>query len=573
MKKIILLCLSFLSIALAFSQKATVTWGDDFKMHKSGSDLAVVYADNTGVYLKESHATMSGYFVITATYRESATLIKLDKSFTEIYSNDFNKELKGKEFEQFFVLQDQLYILASNYEKKTKTLTLYGATVDKATGDLSGDWQEITNWQKEDKNDLIDFKVNCSADSSKMVLVSSVEGKDNNTYEVRQFDKNFKQTDKPVVITNEFDPKTFQLEDVLYTSGGNIVLVGRVYEYEDGKKKKDKFLDFKNYNVRIYDNQGKQIKEINTDINAKWLVSTKVVQEKDKDLVLAAFYSDEKKGKFINGLLVQRINPVTGDVVSTSQKAINTSLISTIEADSSADDDNKNSDKEKKKLQDIQDANEGFSKDMRFRKIFYTPDNGIVILAEKYYVYTYTVTDYEPGSFGGMGTMYTRTYTVFESGDLMMSKVDAAGNIAWLNILPKDQTETIESGGYYNGGFNIGSYYFSNSGMPFYSGFGAIQTDNSINLIFNDNQKNANVLQLGQKLKTVSNFRNSACYMVTLDELTGKYKRQSLFNNEDVPTAMPRLGSVVDKSMYIIGRQDRILAKTRVAVGIISLKD
>ena len=100
---------------------------------------------------------------------------------------------------------------------------------------------------------------------------------------------------KPVDITNEFDPKTFQLEDVLYTINKKIILVGRVYEYEEGKKKKNKFLDFANYNIRLYDEKGKQQAEVNTNINGKWLISTKLVQKADKDLVLGCILQQCKE--------------------------------------------------------------------------------------------------------------------------------------------------------------------------------------------------------------------------------------------------------------------------------------
>jgi hypothetical protein len=574
MRKITFLLLLFFVTVNVFSQQANVTWGNEFKLHKGSTDLAVVYSDNSGVYLKETHAVTKMFSLPS----ESATLVKLDNSLTEIYRNDFNKELKGKDFEQFFILQNKFFIIASSYNKKEKTLMLLGAEVDKSSGELSGDWQEITSWQKEEKGDNIDFKISCNADSTKMVVVSSVEGKDKNSYEVRQFDTKLKSTDKPIVISNEFDPKTFQLEDVLYTTNENVVLVGRIYEYEEGKKKKAKFLDFKNYNVRIYDNTGKMIKEVNTDIAGKWLVSTKVVQEKDKDLVLAAFYSNEKKGAEINGLLVQRIDPATGNVLSTNQKDINTSLITTLDdGDSDDDSDDKDSDskkekKEREKLSKIQDDAEGFSRYMQFRNIFYTPDNGLVILAEKYHSYTYTESYYEGGFNGMPGNWVTRTYTVYECGDLMMSKIDATGNISWLQVLPKDQKEVIENGYSNTGGFSVGSYYFANFNLPFYAGFGALAGNNTVNIIFNDNKKNENVLQLGQKVKSANYFRKTGCYQVTLDILTGKYKRTSLFDNTDQPTAMPRLGSVIGKNMFIVGKEDRIFGKTKIAVAEISVK-
>src|SRR6478672_4675769 len=143
---------SLLAIALcmnSFAQRANVTWGDDFKMKKGSTELSVVQADKDGVYLKEGHAALKSYFVIAATTRESATLVKLDKSFEEIYRNDFNKELKGKEFEDFYFIQNKLYLLATDYDKKAKRLSLLASEISKSDGALTGEWIEIDGWSKE----------------------------------------------------------------------------------------------------------------------------------------------------------------------------------------------------------------------------------------------------------------------------------------------------------------------------------------------------------------------------------------------------------------------------------------
>ncbi len=582
MKKSIILSALLFITAFAFAQSANVTWGDEFKLKKGSTDLSVIHADNSGVYVKEEHQALKGYFVIAVTHRESATLIKLDKALAEVYRNDFNKELKGKEYEEFFFLKDKLFILATDYSRKDKTLTLFAAEVNKTDGELAGEWKEVTSWQKDEKGDDIEFKASYNTDSTKMVLVSSVEGKEKNTYEVRQFDKNMTAAGKPVVITNEFEKRKFQLEDVLYTASGNVVMVARIYDYQEGKKKKAKFLEFENYNVRIYNSQGTQIKEINTEISAKWLVSTKLVQVPDKDLVLAAFYSDSKKGKEINGMLIQRIDPQTGEVISTSLKDINTTMITTLEDDNDddGDDETRKERKAREKLEKIQSEDEGFSKYMRFRGFIFTPDNGVVVLAEKYHHYEYTTTSMQNNSpgFGGGFTTKTTTYQVYECGDLMMSKVDIKGNINWLHVLPKQQREVIQSGSSSSQGpglsFSIGTNFFDNSfNFPFYAGFGALAGNNSISIIFNDHKKNENVLQLGQKVKRISYFRKSECFGITLDPISGKYTRHSLFSNSDVPTAMPRLGSNLGKDMYIVGKEDRMLGKTKIAVAKISIKN
>jgi hypothetical protein len=574
MKKWTLFLASLCVSICCISQKPKIKWGDEFKLRKGSTDLEVVYADKSGVYLQEGHLALKSYFVIGATSRSSATLVKLDKNLSEQFRNDFNRELKGKEFEQFFMLQDKMFIVASDFVKREKTLNVYAAEVNKKSGELMNDWQLVTSFQKDEKKDDINFKLTLNADSTKMIVVSSLEGKVKNMYQVQEFDKSLKAAGKPVVITNEFDPKTFQLEDVLYTINKKIVLVGRIYEFQEGKKKKEKFLDFANYNIRIYDEKGSQQKEINTNINGKWLTSTKVVQEKDKDLVLAAFFNNQRKGKTIDGMLIQRINAVSGEVISTSEKAINNSLLSG-EADESGsedggdnDDESRHERKERERLDKIRDEGDAFSKYMQFRNVFYTSDNGLLILAEKYHHYTYTSQSYSPGTNGSQGRYTSTTYSVDECGELLMCKIDAAGNIGWLQVLPKAQREVAVIG--YDRGVGINSF-FDAANRPFYAGFGAIQTPNTIQIIFNDNPRNATVTQPGQKVKTARRFGKSDCFVLSVDQLTGKSDRKQFFTNADVPTSMPRLGSVIGDEMYIIGKDDRIFGKTKIAVGKITI--
>lgn len=577
MKKIIFTLSVAVLCANVIAQKANVTWGDEFKLRKGSTDLEVIHADKTGVFVKESHFTIKTYFVFGATARESATLIKLDKDLSEQYRNNYDKELKGKEYESFFFLKDKLFLLASDYSKKSKTLTLFAAEVDKHSGDLVGDWTEVTAWEKDDKKEDISFRATYNYDSSKMVLVSSIVGREKNNYEVRQFNERLQPTDKPIAITNEFDPKTFQLEDVIYTASGNVVLVGREYEYQEGKKKKNKFLDFKNYNIRVYDGKGQQLKEINTAIDAKWMVTTKVMQMLNKELILAAFYSNQKRGSEINGMLIQRINPATGDIISTNQKELNTGLIAAVEedkGDDNDDDETKKERKERERLEKIQNEGDGFSRYMRFRNFIPTADNGVVILAEKYNSYSYTSTYYQSGFGNSPGRWNTTTYQVYECGDIFMSKMNMAGNIDWLHVAPKEQREVIQTDSRSNtGGFSVGlNFFISTFNWPFYAGYGVLPGNNSLSIVFNDHKKNAEVLQVGQKVKRASYFGKSDCFAINLNTLTGKYTRSYLFSNNDVPTAMPRLGAVLGNSLYMVGKEDRLLAKTKIAIARLSIK-
>jgi hypothetical protein len=175
-----------------------------------------------------------------------------------------------------------------------------------------------------------------------------------------------------------------------------------------------------------------------------------------------------------------------------------------------------------------------------------------------------------------MSTTY-QTYSVYECGDMMMSKIDAGGKIGWLHVLPKNQREVIQTGSNsYGSGitFSMGVNYFSDFNFPFYAGLGslALPGKNMLAILFNDNPKNETVLQLGQKVKRADKFGKTGCTVVFLDAASGKYTRKMLFSNRDQPTAMPRLGVPVGTDYYIMGKDDKVLGKTRIAVGKIGFK-
>ena len=563
MQRLLTTILTFFSLTLLGYSQTKVTWGDEFKMHKGSTDLAVIYSEPSGIYLEESHYALKSYFVIGATVRASGTLVKLDASMHELYRNDFDKELKGKEYDRLFFIQNHLYLFATDYNSSTHILTLFAAEIDKGTGNLKGDWQQIYTWQKMDRTEQIDFNITYNGDSSRIVLSGTYTGRSQNRYEIKMMDASLHSSGKPITLSNEFDPKTFQVQDLVYTPAGNTILVGRIYDYEEGAKKKDKNLFFQNYNIRVYDPNGKKINEIRTDIDGQYLVTGKVVQSRT-ELILAAFYSKDKKKTHVDGLLIQRLDPATGNILLTSKTELNNGLISEVEEE----------DDDKKKTKEEENPYAGLAANLLFRNFFLTPDNGLVILAERYTQQNVSGSSYNPGFGGSMNSWTNYSYTRYQSGDIYMSKVSADGNIEWIHVLPKAQEEQLQTG-YSSGPAPMPAYNFFNYNvrMPYYSGFGALAGNNTVHLFFNDAPANASVLQLGQKIKKINSLGYSTCFQVDLDAATGKYTRKDIFSNKNIPTSMPRLGVVLNNTMYLVGRQERGLSKTKLAVGKIECQN
>lgn len=69
-------------------------------------------------------------------------------------------------------------------------LELFAVKVDKASGSLSIRWQRLASFLQESKKDKIEFKLTYNTDSSKMVIVSSLQGKESNEYKPQEFDNN-----------------------------------------------------------------------------------------------------------------------------------------------------------------------------------------------------------------------------------------------------------------------------------------------------------------------------------------------------------------------------------------------
>lgn len=577
MKKLLVAAVAAFSLLTSSAQTTTykITWGEEMKLKKGTADLDIIAADNTGLYFTEQRINRS---MFSGSGPSVYKLYKMDKNFEEVFDKEYKKELKGLEFQSFQTMGNDLYMFATDYIKKTREFKVYGAKVDKATGDLVGDFAELGTYELESKKDDYEMKVTPVHNGNAFLMVSNISAKDRVSIGVSLLDKNLKKKES-TVINLSFEPSLYQLADVQFTKNNKIILLGREFEETQIGKKKRKRLVFKQYVMAIYNADGKKEKDVALNADNRYIISGRLIEQANGQLLLAGFYSNEPKKEDLNGFYINRVDPDKGELLLSSFKEINSGMLGKAYEDQADDDDEiKENKKQAKKAKDDDDEEE-FPNSFIIKSVDINPaDNSIIISSEvsRYSFYTYTTSSYN-------ATTRTWTYRTtyvhrFTNQDILLINADQNGNIKWLNALHKSQLEEVRSSGNsYGGGLSFsydrGGYFAQAGGMPFYSSYKSLIHNNNLVLIMNDHTSNNVNPEYGDKVKTVSNFRKrSNAYGISVDLATGKMTRKIIASNNEETILMPRHAFVVNNELFVPSWRVKALAKTELKFAKISVK-
>jgi len=576
MKKIILLLLPLAMSVAGFCQNYNIKWGDEIKLKKGTTDLDIISADNSGLYFTESRVKMKSYFVIGASYGTAQKLIKFDKNYSEVFEKDYKKELKGLDFHSFQPLENDLYLFATDYIKKEKLFKIFGAKIDKNSGELQGDFAELGSYSLESKRDDYEMKMKPIHNGKNFVMVANVSGKDRISLGVSLLDQSLRPKEN-TVINLSFNHNEFSLQDVQYSAGNKIILLGKQFEEAQVGKKKKKRLVFKQYVMMVYDNKGRKEKDIPMQSGDKFVIGGKLLEQADGGMLLAGFYSNAAKKDDLNGFFINKIDPLNGTLNLSSYKEINAGMLGNSFEDAADEDDETKADRKQAAKAKDDDEEDEFPNSFIIKSVDINPaDNSIVITSEisKYSHYTYTQSSYNSIT---KSWNYT-TYSVhqFTNQDILVINADKDGNIKWMNAIPKSQLEQVrtESRGFgWSSIHDYGSFFANGGGMPYYSSFANLLNNNILFIILNDHSSNNVNAEYGDKVKRVYNFkRKSNVYGIAIDLATGKMTRKFIANNNGEAILMPRHGYAVKNELIVPSWRMHALAKTELKFARITIK-
>jgi hypothetical protein len=550
-----------LFLFFSHAQKASVVWGENLKIKKGTTEMNIVTADKSGVYVQEEDLRPFGFAHVNN--RMKIKFRKFDKDYNEVYELDYVDELKDKEFNRIVPFKDKLFLFADDYDKKARQFITYAVELDKSSGRMKGALKEIAVIPRDDRNDRYDFIVVPTVDSSAMVLVADISNKAYVRIKVAVMNESL----EPVSNTDinlSFAKDTYELDDLLYTLDSKIVVTGKVFEEVQVNKKRTRKV-FKKVALERFNLEGKKEAEFPTITGGKMLLSAKVVTNANRDVFVCGYYTNDFKDKKVNGIVVNRINPLNGEVIMASEKAIDPSMVGKFTEDDTEETEKKGKSKES------EGELEGFASNYRFKKVIIGQDNSIILIAEQYEIDIRT--SFQTNTVNGQIQTRTTTTYYYTSGDIMTTLVGSDGNIKFSSVIPKRQRESTgmssSSVGY---GIVFSGSFFVTGGMPFYSSFNCIPYSNKLFFFFNDHGDNGAVTQQGQSAKKVSNFAKSDCYSLMLDMETGKVTRKMLFTNNDEPTAMVRHGMVLNNELYLVALRWSMLGKSTIKLGRIQVK-
>ena len=568
MKKTLFIIAIFCNSTIVFSQSYRITWGDEIKLKKGTSDLDIVSADNTGLYFTETRLKLKSYFVVGATYGNAYKLYKVDKNFNEVFDKEYKKELRGLDFNSFQPLDNDLFLFATDYVKRDKLFKVYGARVDKNTGDLEGDFSELGSYPLESKKDDYDMKMTPFENGKSFLMVTNISGKDKVSLGVSVLDRNFKKKQN-TVINLTIDPDHYSVQDVRLTASNKIVLLGKEYQEAQLGKRKRTRLVFKQFLMSIYNVNGAKESDIAVNSGDRFVISGKLIESPTGELLLGGFYSNAADKDRLNGFFINKIDPQKGELSVNSFKEIDASMLGkSFDDPADEDDDTKDDKKQAQKAKDDDDQGD-FPNNFVIRSVDINPaDNSIIITSEvsQYSYFTYTSSSYDQATKSWTQT----TYYVhrFTNKDILVINADKEGNIKWLNDIPKSQFEQIRTSNSHTGpgvyfASDFSGYFASSGGMPYYSSYVSLIGNNNLTILMNDHTSNNLNAAYGDKVKTVYNFKKkSNAYGISIDLATGKMTRKIVSANSEDAILMPRHAMVVGNEVFVPSWRMHMIGKT-----------
>ena len=498
MKKLILATLILTVSSQLFSQ---IKLSKDFDFSLS-TPYDVIDAGIKTYYGKDGEilsVKVDGGTVFIQKYQKNT----LNQTSSKVYE-DFEK---GFVTENIYNFANKYYLFYSAWDKGNKTEQLFVREIDFEKGDFIGKSKRIIAVNgKVTGGDGNKFSVEPSF-NEKHLMIYYREKPESRNDKVNKDEIGFYMFDENMEVewkkTAKMPYTESQMNNIAYAvnQNGSAFILSEVLP--SGEKDRLNKQDLPNYKLEllVVSESGVEINGAEIKLKNKIVNQVSFFEGKDNDLILAGFYGN-KGSKGTDGIFMVKLTD-KGELNDEVTFEIPTELMK----ENMSDRAQKKMDKKEDKGIDLSMSN------MELRDLVFNKDGSLIMIGEKYY----TITTYTTSSSGMTSSKTTHYYE-----EMLISKINANGTLAWMKKLPKKQTRSSSGGGLL---FSIG---YSSHGL----GYKYIQGKSSHYLLFLDNVKNLE-LASNESPKPHSDGQGGFLTAYKINDANGTVEKLSIIDTRD----------------------------------------
>jgi len=236
-------------------------------------------------------------------------------------------------------------------------------------------------------------------------------------------------------FTMPYTERQMDLLDYAIDTEGNIYALVKKFHDDSNKDKKKQGI---NYHLELftYAKNSKSLSTTKVNLGDTYVSDVGLYINDDKEIFCAGYYKKLNSKSGVDGAFVFK----TDDIENITDKIFHEIPVEILNQYVKKKVAKKNNRKDKKGKSNYES--------LSLRKLFFHEDGGITIIGEQYYVKAHTRTS----SQGNVRTTYTYHYN-----DILVSKINASGDLDWMRKIPKKQ-KGINSG---QGGMSF-THFFTN---------------------------------------------------------------------------------------------------------------
>jgi hypothetical protein len=424
MKYLPLLCLCLLTtVTYGQSKKFTFKLGSEYSLPKKSADLSFFGNNKDGI-------------VNLSLKKDELNVLRFDpKTLNQTGESTIEVPEKTKNFnsEKLVDFGTNYFWLHSDWDKPAETEYLYYDKIDVVTGKITEINKELIKATKIAgkmvSSSYWSFKVdgkyafNFDAENKKLLVSYRLvpeEKNDKKNYDkigLHVFDEKMNK-----LWSNEFTmPYTEAImdnSDFSVDAKGNAYMLAKVYDSEKRKEKdKETGKAAYHYEVLKFSKDNKKIINTTISIDDYFIRDATLIENSLHEMVIACTYSKKSKGTGTDGIFLAMMDQA--GKINKYKNGYYEFPLAELEKFESA-----RSKRRMEKKDDYEAPN------LSVRDILVEGDGSVLITCEEYYVVSNTYTN-------SNGSTYT-TYTYYYE-DILASKINAAGNFAWVRKIPKKQ--------------------------------------------------------------------------------------------------------------------------------------